>query len=152
MCFSDEAYFKADGSVNSQNVRRYAPRQGTRAQGTAQGRPDHFREKVPTFSQKVMVLLGVRGDGPLFGYTQYVWQSLNADRYHQLLVRTALPDLRQGNNGTLDGLTWQQDGAPPHVSDRNMGYLQCYGDDFFKTIFSSLLKPHFVLFVLLHRF
>ena len=27
------------------------------------------------------------------------------------------------NGGTLTGLTWQQDGAPPHASDQNIRYL-----------------------------
>ena len=29
----------------------------------------------------------------------------------------------QGNGGTLAGLTWQHDGAPPHASDQNIRYL-----------------------------
>ena len=34
-----------------------------------------------------------------------------------------LPSVRAANGGTLQGLTWQQDGAPPHASDQNIQYL-----------------------------
>ena len=61
-------------------------------------------------------------DGSLFGYTK-IQGSLNSPGYHALLQHRALPDLRQGNGGTLDGLHWMQDGAPPHASDLNIQYL-----------------------------
>ena len=56
--FSDEANFDLDGNVNTQNVRRYAPRKGSVPAGQLQGRPAHFRQKKGTFSAKVMVFLG----------------------------------------------------------------------------------------------
>ena len=121
-CFSDEAQFDLDGTVNSQNVRRYVPRKGTLPAGQRQGRPAHFRQQKTNFPQKVMVFLGVKGDGSLFGYTK-IQGSLNSPGYHALLQHRALPDLRQGNGGTLDGLHWMQDGAPPHASDLNIQYL-----------------------------
>ena len=121
-CFSDEAQFDLDGTVNSQNVRRYVPRKGTLPAGQRQGRPAHFRQQKTNFPQKVMVFLGVKGDGSLFGYTK-IQGSLNSPGYHALLQHRALPDLRQGNGGTLVGLHWMQDGAPPHASDLNIQYL-----------------------------
>ena len=39
-----------------QNVRRYAPRQGSQPLQARQGRPAHFRHKKATFSQKVTLL------------------------------------------------------------------------------------------------
>ena len=69
-----------------------------------------------------MVFLGLRCDGTLFGYSQ-IQGSLNSQMYHTLLQNRVLPDVRQGNGGTLAGLTWQQDGAPPHASDQNIRYL-----------------------------
>ena len=69
-----------------------------------------------------MVFLGLRGDGTLFGYSQ-IQGSLNSQMYHTLLQNRVLPDVRQGNGGTLAGLTWQQDGAPPQASDQNIRYL-----------------------------
>ena len=75
-----------------------------------------------TFSSHIMVFLGLRCDGTLFGYSQ-IQGSLNSQRYHTLLQNRVLPDVRQGNGGTLAGLIWQQDGAPPHASDQNIRYL-----------------------------
>jgi len=121
-CFSDEAQFCLDGTVNSQNVRRYVARKGTVPAGQRQGRPAHFRQQTATFPQKVMVFLGVRGNGELFGYTK-IGGSLDSQGYHAILQHRALPDLRASNGGTLDGLTWQQDGATPHASDLNLNYL-----------------------------
>ena len=40
-----------------------------------------------------------------------------------LLQHRALPEVRAGNGGTLNGLTWMQNGAPPHASDLNIHYL-----------------------------
>ena len=122
MLFSDEATFCLDGTINTQNVRRYAPKKGSVPAGMAQGRPAHFRHQNSTFAPKVMVFLSVRGNGTLFGYTQLAG-TLNGAGYHNLLQRRALPDVRAGNGGNLDGLTWTQDGAPPHATDRNIAYL-----------------------------
>ena len=69
------------------------------------------------------MFLGVRGNGTLFGYTKIEGGSLTSQRYHALLQHRVLPEVRAGNGGTLNGLTWQQDGAPPHSSDLNIGYL-----------------------------
>ena len=138
--FSDEATFCVDGSVNSQNVRKYAPRKGSLPPGQQQGRPPNFRITKSTFSSKVMVVLGehygnkkkivtnvhpcsgLRGDGTLFGYTK-IQGTLNSQAYHNLLQYRVLPEVRAGNGGTLAGLTWQQDGATPHASDLNIRYL-----------------------------
>ena len=65
---------------------------------------------------------GVKGDGTLFGYTK-IQGSLNSQAYHNLLQHRVLPEVRAGNGGNLQGLTWQQDGAPPHASDQNIRYL-----------------------------
>ena len=56
-----------------------------------------------TFSSHIMVFLGMRGDGTLFGYSQ-IQGSLNSQMYHTLLQNRVLPDVRQGNGGTLAGL------------------------------------------------
>ena len=118
-CFSDEAQFCLDGTVNSQNVRRYVARKGTVPAGQRQGRPAHFRQQTATFPQKVMVFLGVRGNGELFGYTK-IGGSLDSQGYHAILQHRALPDLRASNGGTLDGLTWQQDGAGVNKKPKNV--------------------------------
>ena len=48
---------------------------------------------------------------------------MNSQRYHSLLQYNVLPELRVWNGGNLDNLFWQQDGAPCHVTARNMQYL-----------------------------
>ena len=112
-----------DGTVNSQNVKRYCPRKGSLPAGQRQGRPGHFRQQMTNFPQKVLVFVGVRGNGTLFGYTKIEGGSLTSQRYHALLQHRVLPEVRAGNGGTLNGLTWQQDGAPPHSSDLNIRYV-----------------------------
>ena len=86
------------------------------------GRPAHFTVDNPTFSPKVMVFCGLKRDGA-FGFKTYENQSMNGQMYHSLLQYTVLPELRIRNGGNLDGLWWQQDGAPCHVTQRNMIYL-----------------------------
>ena len=66
---------------------------------------------------------------------------MNGPLYHRLLQYHVLPELRQWNGGNLDRLVWQQvfvssfqgavytfenawqDGAPCHVTNANMRYL-----------------------------
>ena len=43
--------------------------------------------------------------------------------YPSLLQHQALSDLRANKRGNLEGLTWTEDGAPCHVINRNMAYL-----------------------------
>ena len=87
--FSDEAQFYLDGTINTQNVRRYAPRKGSLPANQRQGRPNHFRHRKSTFSSHIMVFLGLRGDGTLFGYSQ-IQGSLNSQMYHTLLQNRVL--------------------------------------------------------------
>ena len=121
-CFSDEATFQLDGEINTHNVRRYQPLKGSVPVDQAAGRPEHFLYKKSTFTQKVMVFLGIR-DNHLFGFTFLEGGKVNGQRYKQLLVRKALPDLRAGNGGSLDQLTWTQDGATSHTTVGNLAYL-----------------------------
>ena len=43
--------------------------------------------------------------------------------YHSLLQYIVFPELRHWNGGSLNGLWWQQDGAPVHCTIQNMAYL-----------------------------
>jgi inhibitor of nuclear factor kappa-B kinase subunit alpha len=124
--FSDEANFELSGHVNSQNVRRYAPlKSSVPING---GRPDHFALDKPTFSEKLMVFCGMKNDGT-FGLKFYRNISMNGQRYHSLLQYHVLPGLKAWNNGNLDNLWWQQDGAPCHVTNINMRYLDSQFDN-----------------------
>ena len=118
--FSDEANFQLCGHVNSQNVRRYAPLKY--ADPLNGGRPMHFVQERSNYSPKLMVFCGLKNDGA-FGLKFYHEQTMNSQRYHSLLQYNVLPELRVWNGGNLDNLFWQQDGAPCHVTARNMQYL-----------------------------
>ena len=54
---------------------------------------------------------------------------MNGFSYHSLLQYHVLPELRQWNGGSLATLVWQQDGAPCHVTNRNMQYLDSQFED-----------------------
>lgn len=120
MLTSDEANFELHGCVKSQNVRRYAPLKSS--DPVEGGRPEHFVVDKPTYSPKLMVFCGMRRDGT-FGLTIFRNHRMNGASYHRLLQYTVFPELRQWNGGNMDGLYWQQDGAPVHCTDANMRYL-----------------------------
>ena len=93
------------------------------------GRPDHFAQDHPVYSPKMMVFAGISGKGEVFGLKIYQNQTMTGPVYHSLLQHRVLPELRVNNGGNLDGLTWTQDGAPCHVTNRNMIYLdRQFGD------------------------
>ena len=71
------------------------------------GRSAHFTHQKSTYTKKVMVFLGIRDD-KLFGFTFLDNGKLTGQKYKQLLVRNALPEVRNGNGGSLDELWWQQ--------------------------------------------
>ena len=118
--WSDEANFHLCGHVNSQNVRRYAPLKSS--DPVNGGRPDNHTVDKPTFSPKLMVFCGIRR-GDTFGLKFYRDETMNGRKYHSLLQYHVLPEMRQWNGGNLDRLVWMQDGAPCHVTDVNMMYL-----------------------------
>ena len=126
-CWSDESNFQLCGNVNTQNVRRYAPLKNS--DPVTGGRPDHFAEDHPVKSPHLMVFAGITGKGQTFGLKIYRGETMTGPAYHSLLQYTVLPELRTLNGGSLDRLTWTQDGAPCHVTDRNMTYLdRQFGD------------------------
>jgi hypothetical protein len=119
--FSDEASFTLDGMVNSQNVRRYAKR---KTRGVEEGgRPANFRHTHSKYPQKVMVFLGVHGSGSTWGLKFYQNQIIDGAEYYKLLRYTAIPQLKVINGGSLEGMTWQQDGAKIHRTKKVIQYL-----------------------------
>ena len=68
----------------------------------AGGRAEHFTMDHPTFSKKLTVFAGIR-EGGTFGLTFYRDQTMNGDRYYNLLRYTVIPELKRLNGGTLDG-------------------------------------------------
>ena len=49
--------------------------------------------------------------------------------YHSLLQYHVMPKLRVWNGGDLARLVWPQDGAPCHVTNQNMMYLDRQFED-----------------------
>ena len=119
-CFSDEATFCLDGEVNTQNVRRYAPLKAHHDNG---GRPEHFVRRTTNYPAKTMVFLGLKGNGTSFSLKFMDDGKINGDKYFRLIRYTCIPDLKAGNGGSLTDLWWQQDGASPHRTAKNMRYL-----------------------------
>ena len=117
MAFSDEAYFVLDGEVNTQKVRRYAPKGE---------RPENFFRTTNKYPKKVMVFLGLHSSGKTFSLKFFQNETINGDGYHSLLVYHCLPALRRLNPespGTLEGMIWTQDGARVHRTVKNNDYL-----------------------------
>lgn len=111
--FSDEANFDLNGHVNSQTVRMYAPARG--------GHPENLVHER-SVSKKLMVYCGIKTTGT-FGLTFFQNETMDSKKYKRLLSHRVLPELRRGNNGSLNNLTWTQDGAPCHAERRNIAYL-----------------------------
>ena len=123
IAFSDEAGFSLDGVINRQNQRRYSPR--------GDGTPDGFIHTTSKFPQKVMVFLGLHSCGGTFGLKFYgQGKSLTGATYRELLINDCIPALKELNHdglGTLDNMTWQQDGASIHTSNESIRVLHDSG-------------------------
>ena len=50
-------------------------------------------------------------------------ETMDGAGYYRLLRYHVIPRLKQLNGGTLNGLTWTQDGAPPHRTNQNINYI-----------------------------
>lgn len=104
----DEAGFAMNGEVNSQNVRRYAPR----------GEPPNFNYDRKDSRSKHNVWIGLCGNGVLFG--PYFFEgTITGMNYLQMLNEELFPQLLntfggQFHNGHFSRLWWFQDGAPAH--------------------------------------
>lgn len=119
--FSDEATFSLDGEVNTQNIRRYAEKKVHREdQG---GKPAQFRHTKSKYPQKVMVFMGLHSSGKTWGLKFYQNKNINGDEYYKLLRFKCVPRLKQINDGSLNGMWFQQDGATVHRTGRVLRYL-----------------------------
>ena len=123
IAYSDEATFSLDGEVNTQNVRRYAPRK-VYGQPVG-GKPPQFRHTHSKYPSKVMVFLGLHSSGKTFGLKFYENQTIDGAEYWKLVRYTCIPQLKALNNpqGTLDNMIWQQDGARVHRTTRVLTYF-----------------------------
>ena len=121
---SDEAVFSLNGNVNSKNIICYSESRG--------GRPEDFTIDTTKHAASVMPWACVSGDGRKLELQFFDPETvdgervgtMNGPRYYKLMRYKAIPQIKQLNNGSLDGQTWQQDGARPHWSEQNLAFLQ----------------------------
>jgi hypothetical protein len=121
---SDEAVFSLNGNVNSKNVVCYSEKR--------EGRPENFTIDTTKHAGSVMPWACLAGDGRKLQLKFFEPEmvdgekvgTMNGDRYYKLMRYRAIPQIKALNQGSLDGQTWQQDGARPHWSQKNLTYIQ----------------------------
>ena len=118
LLFSDEAHFHLSGHVNRQNFRFWATEQPH----------EHSEKPLSVEKTTVWCALGKNGIlGPYFFEDDDGHRvTVNTDRYIEMLCRCFILALRRKRGFDLDTVVFQQDGAPPHCSDRTLQYLRQY--------------------------
>lgn len=107
ICFTDESVFSVKKHVNSQNCRYWS-----------RTNQHLFHQTHSQYRQSVCVWLGLLDThlvGPFF-----IQGSVNTDRYLELLQNSVVPAI---TNLHLQGVWFQQDGAPAHYSLQTRNYL-----------------------------
>lgn len=109
LVIGDEAIFQMNGTVNTQNVRCYAPN----------GQPpiDNKFEKSQC-REKLHVWIGLCSNGQLIG-PHFFNRNVNGRTYGEMLQHVAFPAVAHIYNlygERFDGIWWFQDGAPAHGS------------------------------------
>lgn len=114
ICFSDEATFFLNSTVNRHNCRYWSD-----------ANPHVFHEVHTQFPQKLNVWIGIYGDrliGPVF-----LDGNLTGETYLELLSEFVYPqlvDIIENDDRYLeDHLIFQQDGAPPHYAQPVRAFL-----------------------------
>ena len=130
--FTDEKLFTIATPSNSQNDRVYAPL-GVNKRDVASCRLLRCR---PTFSQSLMVSVGVSALGRTDLHVVDAGVKINGQHYRDvLLTQNLLPDIRQYS----DYYTFQQDGAPAHRARDTVQLLTRETPDFIPRITSAAL-------------
>ena len=98
--------YVSDGSLNVLNCTRYIE---SRRRGGAgrNGLADKLLHQTDKFPSKLMVFLGTCA-GRVFG-VKFIQGSSNSRKYQQHVKEVCIPELREINGGSLEGLTWQQE-------------------------------------------
>lgn len=108
--FTDEATFMLHGKVNHQNFRYWSD-----------VNPHEMHENHTQYPQKLNVWAGILNNqiiGPFF-----IEGNLTAARYLEMLTDQIIPAVQAANNGQINELWFQQDGAPPHWGVNVRHYL-----------------------------
>ena len=102
--FSDEATFSLDSEVNTKNIRRYAEKK-VRGEDRG-GKPEKFRHTKSKYPQRVMVFLGLHSSGKTWGLKFYQKKTIK-EEYYKLIRFKCVLQLKQINDGSLDGMWFQ---------------------------------------------
>ena len=112
MLFNDEAHFHLSGHVNKQNMRFWASQQ-----------PHKHTHQL--LSQEKLTLWCAIGKGGIFG--PYFFEdndgnfvTVNIEQYIKMMQRKFVCTLRRKKGIDMDTMVFQQDGAPPHCSNRTL--------------------------------
>lgn len=112
ICIIDEANFRMNGSVCTQNVRYYAQRGNP---------PRHFTFDRPNNRQKLNVLAAMVGNNTLIGPI-FIDGNLTGEKYLTIVNQEIEPILRRQfgalRNGAVRRVWFFQDGATPHRTVR----------------------------------
>ena len=110
LIFTDEAWFSSTCDINSQNCRYWSPIN-----------PDQYIE-MPLHDQKIMVFAAITSGhviGPIFFES-----SVNQHTYHDMIINEFIPKLKSAYENQIDHLIFQQDSAPPHVTNKVLSKLK----------------------------
>ena len=123
----DEAGFALNASINTHNVRHYAPRGQ---------QPLDFQFERNDDRHKLTVWVGLMGNGNIIG--PFFFQgNVDGEGYLQMINQQVVPALRRmrrfgpNRDGRFQRLWWIQDGAARHLTGEELsqnGYGNCLGN------------------------
>ena len=116
--FRDEAHCHWNGHINNQNICYWS-----------QAHP-HGHTYQPLSHEKVTVWSAIGRNGIIGPYffedESGNGVTVDTDCYIALMQTKLIPALRRKREVDLNSVIYQQDGAPPHCSDRSLEYLRRY--------------------------
>ena len=116
--FSDEAHCHLSGHINKQNMRYWS-----------QAHPhEHTYQSLSQEKVTVWCAIGRNGIiGPYFFKNESGNRvTVDTDRYIALMRTKFISALRRKRGVDMNSVIYQQDGAPPHCSDRSLENLRQY--------------------------
>ena len=120
--FNGKAHFHLSGHVSKQNMRFWASEQP-------------YKHTHRLLSQEDVTLWCAIGKGGIFG--PYIFEdndgncvTVNIEQYIKMMQRKFVCALRRKKDIDMDTMVFQQNGAPPHCSNRTLEYLRhCFPGD-----------------------
>ena len=134
--FNDEAHYHLSGHVNKQNMKFWASQQP-------------YKHTHRLLSQEKVTLRCAISKGGIF--RPYFFEdndgncvTVNIEQYIKMMPRKFVCALRRKKDIHMDTMVFQQDGAPPHYSNRTLEYLrQCFPGDKLISPWTNNPWPHY---------